>query len=155
MSGGGFGPPGALPPAAGGPRFGPPPGAAIQLVPGAVVERNSAMVIVLALVTCGLYMFWWLYQTTEELRVATNDQSLNPMMDLLLIVVTCGLWGMFVEYRNAQKIHQALVGREPNREDKSNMVLMMNVLALFVGVTGLFATYMVQEELNLLSRAAR
>ena len=168
--GGGGGPPGGggwgSPPGGGG--YGPPPGAGWPPSPGGgapggmtpygggggvVQERNSVLVLFLPLVTCGIYFYYWIYQTSEELRRATGDESINPGTDLILTIVTCGLWGLFVEYRNAQKVHSILVAQNPNRKDQSQTILILNIAAFFVGITGLIAMFMVQEELNQLARA--
>jgi preprotein translocase subunit Sss1 len=125
------------------------------LSPGAVKERSPVVVIVLMIVTCGVYSIYWLYKTSEELKNATGDDTINPGLDLLLALLTWGLWGVYLEYRNAQKVHHALVGRDPNRKDQTQTVLILNVAMFFVGITGFIATYLVQEELNQLARASQ
>jgi hypothetical protein len=115
-------------------------------------ERNSAMVLVLMLVTCGIYAFYWFYVTSEELRDATSDSTINPLTDLLLLLVTCGLWGLYVEYRNTQKVQAILLRTDPYRKDQSQTILILNLAQFVVGFTGLVATYMTQEEYNALAR---
>ena len=127
----------------------------IQLVPGTITEREPVLVLVLMLITCNIYSTWWIYKTTAELKEATRDESLNPGMDLLLTIVTCSLWALWVEYRNAKKVHAALLAREPGRRDRSETVLLLNVVALAVYVTGFVSSYLVQEEYNALARATR
>ena len=108
--------------------------------------------IVLNLVTCGVYWFYWCYVTTQELKVSTGRADLNPGMDLLLNIVTCSMYGIFVEYRNAQAVHQVFAQRGIPHEDKSNMILIMNVLMFFTGgVTAIIAVVFMQEELNKLA----
>jgi hypothetical protein len=121
--------------------------------PGAVQERNSVVVLVLSFVTCGFYALYWIYKTSDELREQTGDTSINPALDLLLSIVTCGIWGIYAEYRNAQKVHAQLVASNPYRKDQSQTVLILNIASLFVGITGLVAIYVVQEELNQLARS--
>ena len=111
-----------------------------------------AMIIVLNLVTCGVYWFYWCYVTTQELRASTGRTDLNPGMDLLLNIVTCSMWGIFVEYRNAQVVHQTFIHRGIHHEDKSSMILIMNILMFFTGgVTAIIAVVLMQEELNKLA----
>jgi hypothetical protein len=139
------------PPAQG---YGAAPAGPIVVASGVIQERSSALVIVLALFTCGIYHLIWIYKTGDELRAATNDPQINPGMDVLLTIITCGVWALFVYYRNIQKAHAALRWREPYREDKSQTVLILSIVGLFVGVTTIVAMYMVQEELNALARSA-
>lgn len=149
---GGYPPGGAGWPQPGyGPAFGPP----VQLVPGVVKERSGGMVVLLTIVTCGIYKLFWLYRTTDELRAATGDTSLNPGIDVLLTVVTCGLWGVFVEFRNVQKIHAVLASRDPGRKDQSQTVLILFLASFIVLVTWLVASYVVQEEFNALAKASQ
>lgn len=142
--GGGFGPPGG--------GFGPPGGGGYGSGPRAVQERNSAIVLLLSVVTCGFYLIYWTYQTSEELRLQTGDESIKPGIDLLLMVISCGFWGWYVQYRNARVVHAQLVQSNPYRKDQSQVVLILNIAAMFVGVTALVAVYLVQEELNQLAR---
>ncbi|MFO0675641.1 MAG: DUF4234 domain-containing protein [Polyangiaceae bacterium] len=129
--------------------YGPPP-----LRPGVLVERNSALVLVYSFVSCGIYALYWTYKTSEELRGATDDATINPGLDLLLTVLTCGVWTIYTLYRNAQKVQAILGPRDPNKKDQSQMVLMLCIANFFVGVTGFVAMFLVQEELNLLARAS-
>jgi hypothetical protein len=93
--------------------------------------------------------------TTDELRVATGDTSLNPGIDVWLTVLTCGLWSVYVEFRNVQKIHAVLVTRYPGRKDQSHTVLILFLASLLVGVTWLVASFIVQEEFNALARESQ
>jgi hypothetical protein len=107
---------------------------------------------VLSVVTCGLYYLWWMYTTDQELKEALQDNDINPGTDLLLTVVTCFMWSIYVEYRNAQKVHAALLSRDPYAKDHSDAVIMLNVAGYVVGMTWIVATYILQEEYNKLSR---
>jgi hypothetical protein len=120
--------------------------------PRAIKERNAVVVLLLSLVTCGIYYLIWLYSTSSELKDALQDEEIKPGQDLLLTIVTCFLWSIYVEYRNAQKLHAALLSRDAYAKDQSEMVLILDLAALFVGATWLVATYIVQEDLNKLSR---
>lgn len=142
------------PPATGGYPGGPMMMAPGPLVPGAITERNSAIVVLLSIFTCGIYALYWLYKTTEELKNATNDAQLNPALDLVVSILTCGLWGMLVTYRNAQKVHQAILPYSPQHKDQSQPVLILGIASLVAGLTWVVAVYLTQEELNMLGRAA-
>ena len=121
--------------------------------PDRVVERSSAVVLVFLIVTCGLYLFYWTYATSEELRRQTGDETIRPGIELLLMLISCGLFGWYVQYRNARVVHALLVASDPSRKDRSQLILILNIAATFVGVTALVAVYMVQEELNQLARS--
>ncbi len=175
MSGGhppGF-PPGGLPPPGSGGQASPPPGGAVPpgygpplsyessaygapppqvLKPGAIKERNPVVVLVLSVVTCNIYYLFWLYATSRELKDALQDDEIKPGIDLLLALVSCSLWSVYIEYRNARKVYAALRVRDPSIKDQTDTILMLDVAGLFVGVTWLVATYILQEDLNKLAR---
>jgi hypothetical protein len=104
------------------------------------------------LVTCGIYYWYWVYSTSRELKEALADEEIKPGTDLLLCIITCFLWGIYVEYRNAQKVHAALLSRDPYAKDQTEIVLILNLATFFVGATWLVATYIMQEEYNKLGR---
>jgi len=131
------------------------PSAAIQIAPGVVQERSPITVVLLTIVTCGIYGLYWQFRTSDELRAATNDDSIKPLLELVLTLVTGGIWGVYVQYRNAQKVHAALASREPSRKDQSQSVLILSIAMYFVGVTGFIAMWILQEELNSIARTAR
>jgi hypothetical protein len=131
--------------------FGPPPAPA----PGTIQQRNSVVVLLLSIVTCWFYFLYWVYQTSSELKQATGDPDINPVLDLVLSFVTCSLWGYYVLYRDAQKLHRMLVGVDPGHQDQSQTVLILCVASLFVGVTAPVALYLVQEDFNRLARGGR
>jgi hypothetical protein len=155
-----YGPPGGTPPPYGQPPvpYVPPGGGYPQgqgpievKNPRAITERNPVVVVLLSMVTCGIYYLLWLYWTDSELKEALGDEEIKPAQDVLLTIVTCFLWAIYVEYRNAQKIYRALSSRYPQTKNQSEMVLIMNIAALFVGATWIVATYILQEELNKLA----
>ncbi len=125
------------------------------ILPNVVQERSPITVILLGIVTCGIYSLYWIYKTEDELRTALQDDSINPALDLLLVLVTFGFWSIYCYYRNAQKIYRALMARDPSRQDQSQTLLILNIATYFVGITHFVAVYIMQEELNALARASR
>lgn len=116
-----------------------------------MTRRSVAVVLLLSFVTCGLYSLYWLYVTTTELKTVTARADLNPGLELVLSIVTCGLWGLYAGYRNAGLVHQVFTQGGRPHEDKSTLVLILNLLMLVVGVTGFVATAILQDELNKLA----
>ena len=105
-------------------------------------RRDPAMVIVLMIVTCGIYAFYHAYTTTYELMRLTGRNDLNPGTELLLNIITCGLFGMFIEWRNQQIIDTWYVSHAIVHEERANMVGLMNLLTFVIGLTWLVATFM-------------
>ena len=131
------------------PQAAPAPGG---VIPGIITERSPITVIILGMVTCGFYVWYWWYKTTAELKEATGDESLNPGMDLLLAAVTGGLWGIYVEHRNAKKVHAILEQRDPGRKDQSQTIMIMRIVGLFIAFTAFYAMYLTQQEYNTMAQ---
>ncbi len=152
---GGF-PPGGYPPPGAGHGAYPPAAPTRRPIEiknrGVIKERSAVMVAVLSAFTCGIYYLYWLYKTGSELREALVDDEIKPGVDVVMTILTCSIWSVYSEYRNAQKIHGALLSRDPYAKDQSEMVMMLNVAGYFIGMTWVIATYMLQEDLNKLSR---
>lgn len=160
--GGGY--PGAPPPPGGGvPPYGypggayPPPPPKRPPIPirrrGQIEQRGSAAAAALSFFTCGIYYLYWLHATGRELQETIEDPEIKPGIDVLLTIVTCGLWSIYVLYRNAQKIHGALLSVDPYAKDQSELTLILGVASVFTGtLTWVGAVYVLQEELNKLGR---
>lgn len=116
-----------------------------------MTKREPWIVAVLGLLTCGLYLLYWQYVTTEELKTTSGREDLNPMLDLILGFVTCGVWVIYVSYRNAQVVHEQLTRRSIAHDDKSTLIVILYVAALFNGLTALIAPMILQDEYNKLS----
>jgi hypothetical protein len=74
-------PPPATPPA----PAAPPPAPATAS-PGAVKVRQPVAVILLSIVTLGIYFFYWTYQVFRELKETTRE-GIGPIIGLLIVFV--------------------------------------------------------------------
>jgi hypothetical protein len=118
-----------------------------------LTERNPVVVVVLSLLTCSLYGFYWLYVTTKELKEETGDERLDPTVDLLLAIVTFGLWGIYAAWRNADIAHRALVARGVAHQDRSAMIAGFGIATYFFGLAWLVSVALLQEDYNALARS--
>ncbi|MFA6949041.1 MAG: DUF4234 domain-containing protein [Eubacteriales bacterium] len=66
--------------------------------------RNPALVLVLTLITCGIYGWVVVYQLTDEIREYTGDQSINPVLELILCLVTCNIYSIYWCYKYSKLI---------------------------------------------------
>jgi uncharacterized protein DUF4234 len=147
-------PPEGTPPGPPAPEAGPLSSGVGTVRAGVIVEQNPVVVVLLTLVTCGIYSGYWLYRTTRELRDALGDETLKPGIDLLLSVVTCGIWQIYAQYRNAQLLYRAQRRFDPAVRDQAMPVLLLNLAAIVVAFTWFIAIYILQDEQNRLGRLA-
>lgn len=66
--------------------------------------RNPVTVLLLTLVTCGLYGLYWFTQIAGELNDALGEERFKPVTDIVLSIVTCGLWFLWLEWRLANAV---------------------------------------------------
>lgn len=129
--------------------WGTPPGSPMQPRPGgglsAVGEkREPAMVIVFAILTCGIYMYFWIYQTSMDIKNALGGrEDINPTMDIVLTIVTCGLYSFYLLYKYPQLLLELQDRTRQPRNDISTISIILAVVGL-----GIVSVFMIQTELN-------
>ena len=127
-----------------------PDEAASRGAPLAIYERSPSFVLLMTLVTCGLYLFYWYYQIYDEMeRVHGISPTGNAyFIDLLLVFVTCGLWGIYVDYEISNKLNdlQARYGMYPN--DTTTTAILLDLAAFFVGLTNIVTSMIQQDQFN-------
>lgn len=114
-------------------------------------RRETWTVVVLTYLTCGVYGLYWQYVTTDELKSTTDRDDLNPLIDLLITLLCCGVWAIYVQYRNAQVVHASIASRGLPHEDRSQFILIMHLLTVVTGITGIIAMAVLQDEYNRLA----
>ena len=107
------------------------------------VERNPITVILLSIVTCGIYSLYWLYMVTKEINDALGEEKISFVLYFLLGILCFPL--IFV---GMYKIDEGVVQLQTRigLQGKSNFVLW--IILSFVGVGSLIMIYQVQEALN-------
>ena len=132
---GGYGQPGANPYGGMGMGFG-------------LQERSLATCIILSIVTCGLYSFYWLYTLTEDTNRFSGDP--NPTsggMAILYGLLTCGIYYYYWYYKRGEIIDNYMASR--GYPPQSNSILYL-VLAIFgLGIVSMALT---QSEINKIAR---
>ncbi|HEX8653340.1 MAG TPA: DUF4234 domain-containing protein [Pyrinomonadaceae bacterium] len=106
-------------------------------------KRDPLMVLILGLVTCGIYALYWVYKTSSEIRDALGREDINPALDTVLTLVTCYIWLVYLAYKYPQLLLQL---QERAGQPRNDISLVSLILAI-VGLTPV-SLYMIQSELN-------
>ncbi|MGF1468272.1 MAG: DUF4234 domain-containing protein [Sandaracinaceae bacterium] len=114
-------------------------------------HRHPAVVVLLSVLTFGLYALYWLYQTTRELKEETDREDLHPMLDVLLVPLTFGLWGIWATYRNAGVVHDELLDRGESHVDRSLAVALFSAMSVFASWFWLVSIGLLQQDYNQLA----
>ena len=110
-----------------------------------VQERNIAVCIILALVTCGIYSMYWFVCMTDDTNALANEEGASGVMALVLTLVTCGIYGFYWAYKRGELLDKAKMDRGL---PASNGGVLYLILYIFGGI---IAYALIQNELNKLA----
>lgn len=107
-------------------------------------SRSVAMSIILCVVTCGLYSFFWLVSMANEVNIASGrPYATSGGMVLLLTIVTCGIYGLYWLYKTGEALDNV---RRNHREPTGSLAILYLLLGA-IGL-GLVSYALIQSELN-------
>lgn len=95
-------------------------------------KRDVALVVILSIITCGIYALYWMYVTQEEVNNYLGEQDLSGAMVVLLTFVTCGIYGWIWYYQIGQKIQKAQVKAAVHGNDESILYLILAIVGLSI-----------------------
>jgi len=79
-----------------------PPGPSVPGPKGSI--RDPAIVLILTLVTCGIYYLYWIYTVSVETRNYTGEPDTDPGLEVVLSVITCYMYTIYWDYKMAKKL---------------------------------------------------
>ncbi|TLG77414.1 DUF4234 domain-containing protein [Culicoidibacter larvae] len=110
----------------------------------AMNKKSIAAVIILSIVTCGIYYFIWMASTTNQLKMYNEDYNgTSGGMVVLLSIITCGIYGMYWWYQIAKKV--TLAQQKAGMPTNDNSILYL-ILAIFG--FGIIGSAILQSDLN-------
>lgn len=105
-------------------------------------ERSIVMIIILSILTCGIYYFYWIYATSSDIKDYLQDDSINPFLDLILSLLTCGIYFVYWHYKIGGLIVRCYEKSGKSTEDNS---ILCTILAIFLYIA---AGCIYQSQLN-------
>ena len=119
-------------------------------------ERSPIKVLLLLLVTCGLYYFYWVYVTSRDLDAALGETDIDPAIHVLLFLLTGTLWGFAWDIITAREIAKLQARSGLPVKDDTVVWLVLDILGAgpVVGL-GLLVPLLQQAALNDIYRSAR
>ncbi len=106
-------------------------------------NRSVLAVVLLSLITCGIYEIYWLYVMTEDMNKAdsTKPAVTNAIVALLLGIITCGIYTIYWTFRFYEK---------SDAVTKKNNLVIYFILSLF-GL-GIVSNALLQSDINQISK---
>ena len=105
-------------------------------------KREPVAVLVLSIVTCGVY-YLWIYKVSSELGECLQNDN-NPLFDMILTLFTCGIYSIYWNYKTGQQVFVA--------QDRTGLSMPENnaIVCLILSLFGFgpIAAYMIQNSLN-------
>lgn len=107
------------------------------------ITRSPVTVIILSIVTCGIYSFIWLFTVSKEINDFCGEKKVDPVVYFLLGILCFPL--IFV---GLYKIDLALYDMNTRVGLPANKNFTMWLILCLLGVGTLFASYQIQDQLN-------
>jgi hypothetical protein len=112
-----------------------------------IQNRNIALAVVFSIITCGIYLYYWLYCLTEDTNKLSNDpNATSGGMVILFTIITCGIYGWYWMYKRGEIIDNYNMQRGLPSSSNAVLYLILSVVGL-----GIVSYCLMQNELNKLS----
>lgn len=112
-----------------------------------IEQRNIALCIILSIVTCGIYMWYWIYKLTEDVNKLTGDpNATSGGMVILLSIITCNVYMWYWLYKQGDAIDQVKASRGLPSGNSGILYLILAIFGL-----GIVSYALMQNELNQLA----
>ncbi len=116
-------------------------------------QRNPALVIIFSIITCGIYEFYWIVATTNEVqnKLKSPDGSVKSGgLALLFTIITCGIYSYYWWYKMGQR--QGQLGKEYGVNSVSDNAALYLILC-FIGIGAVINMVLLQSNLNKIASA--
>lgn len=71
-------------------------------------KKSIAKIIILSILTCGIYSIYWTVVTTNDIEYALGEKSDGSCKSggivVLLTIITCGIYGIYWYYKEALRL---------------------------------------------------
>ncbi len=148
-------PPSPVVPEGGGRSFSRPPVYANSRM--LKTDRSLAMYIILTIVTCGIYGFWFIHSIADDLNVACEGDGENTpglAAYILLSIVTCGIYNIWWIYKVGNRIAVNAPRYNLRFQENGTTLLMWYIVGILLcGIGSFVAIYMLIRNMNQLASA--
>ncbi|MGB5809914.1 MAG: DUF4234 domain-containing protein [Polyangiales bacterium] len=114
-----------------------------------IPHREPAFVLVLSILTFGLYLPFWYHGVYDDLRVLDGDTPTGRgfWLDFLFVIITFGVYGIWVDYKISLQIaeFEEKQGLGP-AQDTSMIAVILDVAAYFTVFFTNFVTSAIQQD---------
>jgi hypothetical protein len=109
-------------------------------------KRSIPAVVLLSLLTCGIYSIYWLIATTNEIEseIYTKGESCKSGGTVFLLsIVTCGIYLIYWYYKQGERIAALQKQVGISADSKGMLYLILSIFGL-----GIVSDILIQDDLN-------
>lgn len=99
-------------------------------------QRSIATVIILSIVTCGIYFYYWMYVTMRDINTYLEIADMDSGIELL-ICIFCSPYIIYWFYKYAQRISEAQLKNNLAASDDAVVCLILAIFGLSVVSVGI------------------
>ena len=107
-------------------------------------KRNIVTCIILSIVTCGIYMLYWMVKMNDEAKAEANtSEGASGIMLIILCIVTCGIYEFYWYFKMGQRMKAAGDNNGVGIEDRGVIYLIVALVGF-----GIVNICLIQNDLN-------
>jgi Trk-type K+ transport system membrane component len=100
-----------------------------QQTSGGPYTSNIALDIILSIITCGIYWFFWQARQMRALNHLLKEKRFSFLLWFLVSLITCFLFNIYYEYIMAQAIVE--IQKKQGKAASNDLPVLSLVLSLF------------------------
>lgn len=117
-------------------------------------DRDLITYILLCIVTCGIYGYWYVYTMAQDANIACaedGEETPGLLPYILLSLITCGLYSYYWMYKLANRIQRNAPRYGESIQEGGSDVLLWLVLGMFTcGICAFIAMNILIKNMNTL-----
>lgn len=107
-------------------------------------QRSVATVIIFSILTCGIYMYYWIYVTSRDINTYLEISDMDPAVEVILSIFTCGIYLFYWYFKYSQRISDTHIKAQlPTASDDAIVCLILAIFGL-----GIISVAIMQNNLN-------
>lgn len=120
-------------------------------------DRSLLMYILLSIVTCGIYSYWFVYTVAQDLNEICKDDGEKTgglAAFILLSIVTCGIYSYYWYYKLANRMEANAPKYGISIQENGTTILMWIIFgSLICGIGSYIAMHIIIKNMNALAFA--
>lgn len=120
-------------------------------------DRNIFVLVLLTIVTCGIYAYYNIYTMANDINTICSDDDESTgglLVYILLSLVTCGFYGIYWEYKLANRIQANAPQFGLFVKESGTDIIMWRLLgALICGLGTFYGEHLLLENMNKIAHA--